>query len=475
MTTDPAADELLLDREAQGLQVPAIARIGLSLFGAYTSLDGIPSLATRSFIWSLVAASIVLNGYSVYALRRRRHVSRIGWLGVGLDAIVVLVYPFITLGILGGYGLHWAYGFKGLIVVVYITLVTINGTALKPAYPAVIGAVAVVVMTAQLILARADPALVWADAASYVGPELSYQDAVTQIVFLLMCIGLVVFMTAAARAAVLEAISRRAERDRLQRAHEASVMEGRLDALRNLVASLSHELNTPLGAIKSSVDTIDTAAGRVRDRLEASDVADPKATKLLALIGDTAKVSVTASERIDEVVKRMAVFAALDRADAEAVDVNEAIERTLGLVPRATVGDTRVVTDLAARRAVRLSAPRLNLALMTVLTNAFEAVRGQGEVRVATSDEGAVVRVVVTDTGPGIPPELVAGLFEFRFDRTGDRVKAGLGLPAAYSLLRKHGGDIRVEPPSGSGATLVLDIPHGGLAPSPAQGMAEDG
>ena len=57
-TTDPAAAELLLEREAQGLQVPALARIGLALFGGFTALDGIPSLATRSMIWALIATVI---------------------------------------------------------------------------------------------------------------------------------------------------------------------------------------------------------------------------------------------------------------------------------------------------------------------------------------------------------------------------------------------------------------------------------
>lgn len=97
---------------------------------------------------------------------------------------------------------------------------------------------------------------------------------------------------------------------------------------------------------------------------------------------------------------------------------------------------------------------------MTIVTNAFEAVEGQGCVRLRTEEGDADVRVVIADDGPGIAEDLQAKLFEFRFERTGERVKVGFGLPAAYSLLKKHEGDISVFSRYGKGATFTITIPQ---------------
>lgn len=458
---EEAAAELLLEREAKGLQVPAFARVGFALYGGFVALDGIPSLLTRLSIWLVVAIVVLVNVASIHALRQRRHVSRAGWIGVGFDVAVVCVYPLIARDILAGEGLHWAYAFKGQLVLVYLVLVVINGMALRPAYPGAVGIAAIGVSFVLFQVARAAPGLVWEEAGVLVGPALSASQVVEQIVFLSLIVGASVFTAHSARVAAVEAAIRQAERERTRREQAASVMEGRLDALRNLVASLSHELNTPLGAVRSSAETVRAAAGRLRER--SADSSDAQLRKLLGIIGDTAQVSVEATARIDAVVKKMAVFSALDRGEGDPVDVNQALERTLTLIPPPTVGQTRVHLDLQARSRVPVAAPRLNLALMTVLTNAFEAVRGQGEVHVSTADLDGLVRITISDTGPGIPPERLPRLFEFHFDQSGPRVKAGLGLPAAYSLLRTYDGDLRVRSTPGSGASFILEMP--GSAP----------
>lgn len=106
---EPAAAELLLEREAKSIQVPAVARMGLALFGGLTALNGVPSLLTKVVTWLFLAAIILINAASIYALRRRRHLSLVGWLGVGFDVLVVLLYPLISRGVLTEDGLHWAY------------------------------------------------------------------------------------------------------------------------------------------------------------------------------------------------------------------------------------------------------------------------------------------------------------------------------------------------------------------------------
>ena len=460
---DPAVSKLLLEREAKGLQVPAIARIAFSVFGGASALAGIPSRAPVAMIAAIVCATVVINLALVSALIRRRYVVLTGWIGVSIDIIIVATYPLISSAILASHGLHWSYAFKGLMVVVFITLMTINGLALRPVYPTAVGIAATIVFISMFVVARGDPSVSWADAPSFTGPAISPDAAVSQILFLIMITGIMFFLTRSARSAVVETALRQAERDRLRREHENSVMEGRLDALRNLVASLSHEMNSPLGAVKSAVDTMGVAVGRLVERMPELHAADGGTSSLLRLISETSRVPISACERLAGIVDRLNAFAALDSGEGGPVDINETVERTLTLVPPQLIGASEVVCDYHATSPVLVSAPRLNLALLTIVTNAFEAVRGHGRVRLRTEEDGSFVRVIVADNGPGISDQLRERLFEFRFDRTSDRIKVGLGLPAAYSLMKKHGGDIHVASVDGKGATFTIAMPRADL------------
>lgn|GEM_PF-5588153 len=105
---------------------------------------------------------------------------------------------------------------------------------------------------------------------------------------------------------------------------------------------------------------------------------------------------------------------------------------------------------------------RLNLALMTILTNAFEANKGKGQIRLSTNENATSVVIAIADEGPGISPSDGQRLFEIRIDSSTKRVKAGFGLPAAYSLIKEHGGDIVVEPAGDSGACFRITLPRAG-------------
>ena len=93
------------------------------------------------------------------------------------------------------------------------------------------------------------------------------------------------------------------------REHAASVMEGRLDALRNLVASVSHEMNTPLGAAKSASATIGTAVRRLSDEMEHHN---RTVARLIEQIQDTARIPDEACARLEAMLQRLTAFSHLD-------------------------------------------------------------------------------------------------------------------------------------------------------------------
>jgi signal transduction histidine kinase len=458
-TRDRDVAELLLERQADGLRIPAIARILFSTYGAISALTIGASVKTLLLVFVIVGVYLATNIYFLFLLRRRRHVEAVGWIGVLFDAANVATYPLVLSALFAPQGIHWTFGLNGTYGLVFLTFVAINALALRPLYPTVVGSAAILTHVGMLLVARGDPAVTWSNDLR----ELSSSSAVStgmivsQTVFIAIIVTAVFFITRSARRTVQEAVERQAERARLVREHAASVMEGRLDALRNLVASLSHEMNSPVGAVKSASATIGSAVGRLADQVEGRN---EQVERLVSLIRDTAQIPEEACARLDALLQRLTVFSHLDASDASLVDVNEALDRTVNLIPAEVIGESEVTRNYGAHSQVRVPPARLNLALMTILTNAFEANGGRGQVRLGTTEDASSVAIEIADQGPGIPEDRLQRIFEFHIEDASSRIKAGLGLPAAYSLIKKHGGDIAVQSEGEGGACFVITLPR---------------
>jgi len=98
---------------------------------------------------------------------------------------------------------------------------------------------------------------------------------------------------------------------------------------------------------------------------------------------------------------------------------------------------------------------------MTLLTNAFEAIDGEGTVTIATGSEGEDISIRIVDTGPGIPTDQLDRIFDIRLEARESRVEAGFGMAACHSIVSQHRGQIRVESSLGEGITFTIVLPGG--------------
>jgi C4-dicarboxylate-specific signal transduction histidine kinase len=106
-----------------------------------------------------------------------------------------------------------------------------------------------------------------------------------------------------------------------------------------------------------------------------------------------------------------------------------------------------------------MSEEHLVQVLLNLLMNAADAMSGTGGITIeATSAEGRV-RLSVTDTGPGIAPEVEGRLFEPFVTTKPTGKGTGLGLAVCHSLIERAGGTIRTERPEAGGACFVLSLP----------------
>ncbi len=96
---------------------------------------------------------------------------------------------------------------------------------------------------------------------------------------------------------------------------------------------------------------------------------------------------------------------------------------------------------------------------MTVLVNAFEAMAGEGTLRVFTSLSDSQILVKIADTGSGISSDQLEGLFEIGFGASKGRISMALGLPLGRRIVERHGGTLSVESELGKGAVFTISLP----------------
>jgi signal transduction histidine kinase len=230
------------------------------------------------------------------------------------------------------------------------------------------------------------------------------------------------------------------------------------------LASMSHELRTPLNGIIGFAELLRDEAENEESR-ENADIIEKSSRHLLELVNsilDIAKIEAGA------MVLRM-----------ESVDVHHIVGEVAAVhQPVAVAKGIGFVVDIAADAPghVPADATRLRQVLHNLLHNAIKFTQ-TGEVRLAVAARGDSIIFSVHDTGPGIPEELQAGIFE-KF-RQGDAFLTrahggtGLGLTLARHLVELMGGRLGLSSRPGAGASFSFDLPLFALPPSvsaPPQG-----
>ncbi len=253
----------------------------------------------------------------------------------------------------------------------------------------------------------------------------------------------------------------RADRDRLT---AQLVQADRLAAMGTLAAGVAHEINNPLAYVVASHAFMSEALGHVRQR-----VSDPALGELGEALDDARE----GAERVRQIVRDLRTFSRVDDARTGPVDLHRVLESSLGIAGNELKHRARVVKDYRPVPPVVANEAKLGQVFLNLVINAAQAVAAghvdANEIRITTStdDRGRAV-VEVSDSGPGVPPELRERIFEpfFTTKRIGEGT--GLGLSICRNLVAAAGGEISVEGASGRGATFRVVLPA-----APASARAE--
>ena len=250
-----------------------------------------------------------------------------------------------------------------------------------------------------------------------------------------------------AMAFVTDITERKRAEAELQRQREALYQTEKMAALGTLSAGIAHEMNNPLGIITTRIEVM---------LLEAEGQALPPQ------VVEDLKVLHRASQRVARIAASLRSFARQSPAERGPVSLNAIVEESLLLMQKPLATDNiRVSATLADDLPLlQADATALHQVLMNLLTNAREAMSGGGEIRVETArvaDRDGWIRLIVADTGPGIPPETLSKIFDPFFTTKGSGT--GLGLSVTYGIIHDHGGTVEVQSQLGRGTRFTLMFP----------------
>ncbi len=226
----------------------------------------------------------------------------------------------------------------------------------------------------------------------------------------------------------------------------------KLEAMRrDFVANVSHELKTPLTAIIGCAETL--LSGALEDREHGPVFArsiHEQAVRLDNLVNDLLKIS----------------YAESGRASVEKVpvDLKALVDDTAQGLAAILVKKKVVIINLVAPGlSVNADRDKLSQVLINLLDNAAKYNRDNGEIKISAAADAGGTRILVEDTGHGIPPEHLPRIFErfYRVDKARSRELGGtgLGLSIVKHLVELHGGTAGVESAEGRGSTFWFTIP----------------
>ncbi len=230
---------------------------------------------------------------------------------------------------------------------------------------------------------------------------------------------------------------------------ETAAAQGRL------AAALSHELNSPIGVLGSSVDTLSLVLAKCREG--AHSIAG--AMDILRDIESTARGS---SRRLRDVVERMQRFTHLDRAEEAAIDLNAILEDTLDILKAELEQNAEVAKELEPLPLLRCRPQQMTAVFSNLLLNCTNAMEQRGNIWVRSSKNREEIVVEVEDNGRGIPADRLAQIFEPGFAVADGRITtANWGLFNCRNIITGLGGDIRIESVEGRGTKVRIVLPSG--------------
>ena len=227
----------------------------------------------------------------------------------------------------------------------------------------------------------------------------------------------------------------------------------RLTSLGTMAAGVAHEINNPLAFVLANLNVV---------KGELASLPPMPGVDLIDL-RDAVAEALEGAERVRQIVLSLKPFARIDEHQQVHCDVARIVEASLNMAKNELRHRARIVKDLKPVAPVFANEARLGQVFLNLLVNAAQAMpdgrAAENLVTVATREEADHVVVAVSDTGQGIPPDVLPRIFDPFFSTKEIGEGTGLGLFISQGIVKDAGGLISVTSTLGSGTTFEVRLP----------------
>ncbi len=231
----------------------------------------------------------------------------------------------------------------------------------------------------------------------------------------------------------------------LEKTHVQLLQAEKMSALGKLSAGVAHQLNNPLGGITLFAKLL----------LEEYDLEEAAQDDLKRILLD--------AERCRDTVKELLEFARQTSHIIQPHNINKAILRTLFLLENQSLfQNVKIIKDLSEDLPdVPVDMQQMNHVFMNIILNAAQAMEGHGTLNITTGivDNQDKAFIKISDTGPGIPEDVLPQIFDPFFTTKDEGQGTGLGLSMVYGIIQDHKGNISVKSTVGEGTTFNIELP----------------
>lgn len=255
----------------------------------------------------------------------------------------------------------------------------------------------------------------------------------------------------------------------IESAHLQLYQAEKLASVGQLAAGVAHEINNPIGFIRSNLGTaqsyvqkFQSLAGQVKsggnaalaDAWQAADL-DFVLEDFLSLLRE----SMDGADRVARIVSDLKGFSNVDQAEEEIVDLNDCIRSACNVAANQVNSRADLKLTLDKLPPLRCKAGHLSQVFLNLLLNAAHAMKERGEIRIQSGIENGQIVIRFSDSGCGIPPEILPRIFDPFFTTRDVGSGTGLGLTVSRDIIVAHGGSIEVDSKLNVGTTFTIHLP----------------
>jgi two-component system NtrC family sensor kinase len=266
---------------------------------------------------------------------------------------------------------------------------------------------------------------------------------------------------------ILDITDRKKVEEDLRQAHlqirqtqDQMVHAEKLAAIGLLAAGVAHEINNPLAYIGSNMVVFERYVNDLTVFFKQYFTnCPPEIDETVRDMQAIVKESTAGIDSIKKIVQDLRTFSRADTGEWAPADLNEILDGILRIVWNEIKYKAELKHERGDLPMLRVNSRQLGQVFLNILVNAVQSIAERGVITVRTFTRPGEAVVEISDTGKGIPPEIVRRIFDPFFTTKVPGQGTGLGLSVSYDIIKKHGGRIDVSSEAGKGSRFAVILP----------------